>query len=194
VRKADPGSGASMLSAFSMISGQMHANGQQFESFDAGPILFTTENPQAHSKLEVIVERDDLRGDTDEIELSFRAYKDGQLQTAGIDPRLTVAIQPEKKTWRLYDIKLSVGVSLTDPNFLKLLTTPVRPPVTSVTSTQAPGGPTANFSGLRASNETSAVASVRAINTAQASYSAAYPAHGFTCNLSDLGGLGGGSG
>jgi hypothetical protein len=193
IRKADAGSGPSMLSAFSMVSAQMHTSGR-FESFEAGPILFTSEDPQTHSKLEVIVVRDDLMGEADEIELSFRAYKDGQLQTAGIDPRVVLAMQPEKKTWRLYDIRVTIGFSLTDPNFLKLLSTPVRPQVTSVPSTQVQDAAPANFSAMRATNEASAVTSVRAINTAQASYSAAYPEHGFTCTLSDLGGMGGGGG
>lgn len=37
-------------------------------------------------------------------------------------------------------------------------------------------------------NETSAIASVRVINTAAVSYSSSFPANGFPANLSDLGG------
>jgi hypothetical protein len=197
IHKSDSGSGPSMLSLFSMVSAQAHSNGH-FESFEAGPMLFSSEDLQNHSKLEVMVERDDLQGESDEIELSFHAYKDGQLQTAGIDPRVVLVMQPEQKTWRLYDIRVTIGFSLTDPNFLKLLSTPVRPQVTGattgVTANQNQFTPAATFGSVHASNEASATSSIRAINTAQVTYAAMYPAHGFTCTLSDLGGMGGGAG
>jgi len=191
IHKAQPGSAGSMVSLFSMISAQAHST-SHIESFEAGSTLFTTEDPQTHSKLEAIVERDDLNGETDEIELSFRAYKDGQLQTAGLDPRLVFDLRPENKTWRLHDIKFSIGISLTDPNFLKLLDTPIKSPVTNTASTQMQSEPAVNFGSMRTNNESSAAASIRAIGTAQTAYAASYPAHGFTCTLSDLGGMGGG--
>ena len=193
IHKAQPGSAGSMVSLVSMLSTQAHST-SHIESFEAGATLFTTEDPQTHSKLEAIVERDDLNGETDQIELSFRAYKDGQLQTAGLDPRLVIDMRPENKTWRLHDVKFSIGISLTDPNFLKLLDTPIKPPVTNTASTQMQGGPAVNLGSMRSNNETSAAASIRTINTAQMTYATSYPAHGFTCTLSDLGGMGGGGG
>jgi len=192
IGKAEPGSAGSLVSMFSLLSGQAHTT-SHFESFEAGPILFTSEDPKTHSKLEVMVERDDLNGETDEMELSFRAYKDGQLQTAGLDPRLILDLRPENKTWRLHDLKFSIGVSLTDPKFLKLLTTPIKAPMTNTASTQMQTAPAVNFGSMRTTNESSAAASVRTINTAQITYAAAYPAHGFTCTLSELGGMGGGN-
>jgi len=193
IHKAQPGSAGSMFSLFSMLSAQAHSTGH-IESFEAGATLFTTEDPQTHSKLEAIVERDDLNGETDEIELSFRAYKDGQLQNAGLDPRLVFYLRPENKTWRLHDLKFSIGISLTDPNFLKLLDTPIKAPVTNTAATQMQSAPAVNFGSLRTNNESTTAASVRTINTAQITYAAAYPTHGFTCTLSDLGGMGGGGG
>jgi prepilin-type N-terminal cleavage/methylation domain-containing protein len=41
-----------------------------------------------------------------------------------------------------------------------------------------------------AANESSAVGSIRTINTAQVTYSSTYPNVGFTCTLGDLGGTG----
>ena len=38
------------------------------------------------------------------------------------------------------------------------------------------------------------MAAVRTFNTAEVSYAATFPAHGFTCTLSDLGGMGSGGG
>lgn len=43
-------------------------------------------------------------------------------------------------------------------------------------------------------NEASAVAGVRTLNTAEITYAASFPGDGFTCALSDLGGMGSGTG
>ncbi len=172
----------------------MQNRGGQFQSFEAGPILMTAEDTTTHSKLEAIVVRDDLRGIKDEIEVSFRASKDGESQTAGISPRLTFAMVQEQGVWRLHDLTLAIGFSLTDANFLKALTTPVKPPQT-VTTTSVMTTPAENnvSFGAVTMNETSAAASIRAINTAQVSYAATYPARGFACSLSAMGGMGSGS-
>ncbi len=199
MHQAAPGSTVSMIAGFSALSTQMQSHGQ-FQSFEAGPILFTAEDPQAKSKLEVLVVRDDLRGEADEIEVSFKAYKDGESQTGGIIPRLIFAMQQEKGIWRLHDITLSVGVSLTDPTFLKALTTPIKPTITTTSSSSGPlssstplsSNAPASFGAFSGNNEASATAGIRAINTAEVTYAAMYPAHGFACSLADLGGMGGG--
>jgi type IV pilus assembly protein PilA len=184
--------GPSMLDGFSLITSQMQAHGQGFETFDAGPILVAVDNPQEQSRLEVRVERDDLRGDEDRIELSFRAYKAGQLQTAGVDPRFTLAMKQESGVWKMQDLTFAIRISLTDPNLLKAMTTAVHAPMVTANTTE-PSAMPATYGVTRAANETSAVASVRALLTAETSYAAAYPTHGFTCTLSDLGGMGSGN-
>jgi hypothetical protein len=45
-----------------------------------------------------------------------------------------------------------------------------------------------------AANESAAVGGLHTLNTAKITYAASSPAHGFTCALSDLGGMRGGSG
>ncbi len=194
VHTAPPGSPASMLGSFSVLTSQMQNRGGQFQSFEAGPILMTAEDPTTHSKLEAILVRDDLRGIKDEIEVSFRASKDGESQTAGISPRLTFAMVQEQGIWRLHDLTLAIGFSLTDANFLKALTTPVKPPQTVATTSvmQSPSANNVSF-GAITTNESSATASIRAINTAQVSYAATYPDRGFACSLSAMGGMGSGS-
>lgn len=104
MRKAGTNSGASLLSGFSMLTGQLNSRGQQLQTFEAGPTLVLLENPGAHSKFDIDVERDDLRGDEDEIELSFHGSKDGEPQTAGAKFRLTLTMKQETGTWRLSDI------------------------------------------------------------------------------------------
>jgi hypothetical protein len=197
MRKGGTNSGASLLSGFSMLTRQLNSRGQQLQTFEAGPTLLLLENPSAHSKFEIDVERDDRRGDEDEIELSFHGSKDGEPQTAGAKFRLTLTMKLETGTWRLSDISMTIGMSLTDPAFLKAMTTNPRPATTTMVGGQASaGGPTTftPISGMIAADESAAVGGLHTLNTAEITYAASFPAHGFTCALSDLGGMGGGSG
>ena len=197
LRKAGTSSSASILSGFSALTSQLSARGQQLQTFEAGPTLVLVEDPLAHSKFEITVERDDLRGDEGEIELSFHGSKDGETQTAGAKFRLILSMKQEVTSWRLNEVSFTVGVSLTDPQFLKAITTNMRPATTSKGISEAPAsGPpimTAT-SAMSAANEAAAVGGIRTLNTAEVSYAATFPAHGFTCTLSDLGGMGAGSG
>jgi hypothetical protein len=197
MRKAGTSSGASLLSGFSMLTGQLNSRGQQLQTFEAGPTLVLLENADAHSKFEIDVEGDDLRGDEDEIELSFHGSKDGEPQTAGAKFRLTLTMKQETGTWRLSDISMTIGMSLTDPAFLKAMTTNTRPATTTMVGGQASAGGPTTFTPMRgmiAANESAAVGGLHTLHTAEITYAASFPAHGFTCALSDLGGMGGGSG
>ena len=180
------------LSGFSLLTSQMAARGQQLQTFEAGPTLVMVDDTQAHSKFEITVERDDLRGDEDQIDLSFHVAKDGESQNAGAKFGLTFTMKQETGIWRLNEISLTVGVSLTDPEFLKTLSTKLA----AAPSQPASGHATfvAPNVAMSAANGSAAVASVRTLNTAEISYAATFPARGFTCTLSDLGGMGGGGG
>jgi hypothetical protein len=77
------------------------------------------------------------------------------------------------------------------------MTTNMKPATSTMVGGQASaGGPTTltPMSGMIAANESAAVGSLHTLNTAEITYAASFPAHSFTCTLSDLGGMGGGSG
>lgn len=199
LRKAGTTSGMSLLSGFSGFTAQLSARGQQVQTFSAGPTLVVVEDPQTHSKFEITVERDDLRSDEDEIELSFHGSKDGETQTAGAKFGLTFTMKQETGSWRLNEVSVTLGVSLTDPEFLKALATKWGPATTAsgVRISEAPAGGSFAVTaptGLIAANESAAIAGLRTLNTAEITYAASFPGHGFTCTLSDLGGMGSGSG
>jgi hypothetical protein len=197
LRKAGTTSSASLLSGLSAMTSQITARGQQLQTFDAGPTLVMIEDAQTHSKFEITVERDDLRGDEDEIELSFHGTKDGETQTAGAKFRLAFTMKQEAGNWRLNEVSATVGVSLTDPEFLKALTTKTGPATISTGISEAPVGGSTMLIGpnaMTSANESTAVAAIRTLNTAEVTYAASFPGHGFTCTLSDLGGMGSGSG
>jgi hypothetical protein len=197
LRKAEPASGASMIAGFSALTSQLSARGQQLQTFEAGPTLLLIDDPLAHSKFEIIVERDDLRGDEDEIELAFHGSKNGETQTAGAKFRLTLTMKQEAGSWRLNEISAAVGVSLSDPDFLKAMTKNMRPTVTGVGSAMPSSSAPQVMNlatALSAANEAATVGAVRTLNTAEITYAATFPTQGFTCALSDLGGMGGGNG
>jgi hypothetical protein len=180
LRQAGGASGMSPLAAFSLIGSQISANGQQLQTFEAGPTLLVAENPRVHSKVEITVENDDLRADEDEIELSFKGYKDGQEQIRGVMPRLKMLMKQEAGIWRLNTITFSISVPLADPEFLKgLMQSAARTHDTAQIS-RAPV------------NSAAVVGALRTILTAEMTYSRTYTAQGYTCSLSDLDGFGGG--
>jgi hypothetical protein len=98
--------------------GRELSNGQRLETFDSGPTLLTTE-PNKNERVEVLVEHDSLMGEDDEIELSVRYYKNGQLQSLPIVPRFTLTFRQEKEIWRLTEASAAAHVPLTDPDYLK---------------------------------------------------------------------------
>src|SRR5713226_10617470 len=149
------GPGLSMLQQFAMLSSQINAQGQQFQTFETGPTLLVAEDARVHSKLEITVERDDLQGEEDAIEVAFHAYKDGQPQNSYMMPRLTFIMKQEAGIWRLNELALAVRFGLADPDFLKQILAGMK---------QRPSA-----------EESPAVSSMRVLETAETTYAAAYP-------------------
>jgi hypothetical protein len=139
------------------------ADGGHIETFDAGPNILVSEQADGHERIEVAVEHDSLMGEGDEIELSVRMYKDGQLQTLPVVPRLTFTLQQEKDIWRLTEVTVAAHVPLTDPDYLK---------------------------GLRKeqdeSNEQGAQGRMMTIAQAETRYSVNHKENGYSCSLASL--------
>ena len=105
-----------------MLASQFHKTGNQLETFETGPVLLANDDAKTGQRVEVIVESDSLQGDNDNIELSFRTYKDKQLQRTPFMPRITFCMKMESGVWKLNEILFSVRVPLADPDFLKSIT------------------------------------------------------------------------
>lgn len=180
------------LQQYSVLAGQLHTQGKSVETFDHGAILLAANDPKNGSKFEIDVEKDSLQGDTDDIEVSFQAHQNNQLQTAppSFLPRVTFVMKMESGVWKLNEILMTLRLPLADPDFLKSVTdgiksrsAPIAPALTQVqtsTSMTASGG------------NPSVQAAMRTILAAEATYHSAYPTVGYTCSLSDLDGFGGG--
>lgn len=185
------GNGASMLDQFSMLSALAKTQNSHLQTFEAGSTLLTLEDERTQSKFEVTVENDDLRGDEDEIQLAFHGTKENQSPATPLLPTFTVLMKQETGIWKLNEISVTLRVPLADPEFLKGVVAGIKQRQTMAGN----GSPVFQNSGTASAqatrpSEALAISAVRAILTAEATYAATYPSHGFTCTLSDLDGFG----
>ena len=156
----------SYFSEFGMFAAQIRQGGNKLETFDTGPILVSGENRRGGSaepdKVELSVERDDLIGDEDQIELALHLSKDGKEQNLPVIPRFTFSMQSEGNVWKLNEISVTVRVPLSDPGFLK-----------SIEDQQ------------RSGNEMVTISTLRMLNIAEKNYSKAKGQ--YACSLKMLG-------
>jgi len=162
IRKGDNPE-TSVVLRLSTIGRQIAAGGQHVETFDVGPNILITEMPAGHQRIEVAVEHDSLLGEEEEIELSLHVYKDGQLKTLPIVPRLTFTMKPEKEIWRLQEVTVAGSVPLSDPDYLKELRRE-----------------------QDEANEHAAQMRISMIAAAETQYAASHPDRGYVCSLTAL--------
>jgi hypothetical protein len=178
---------------YSVLAGQFQTQGKSFQTFETGSVLLATEDPKTGQKVEIVVDNDSLQGDQDDIELSFRTYKDNQAQKAPFMPRLVFSMKMESGLWTLNNIAITINLPLADPDLLQRITDGMKaraaaggPQIHMLGMGQVPGQiPSSNFGG-----DASTLAAVHKILAAETSYAASYPAVGYTCALSDLDGFG----
>ena len=115
------------LQQYSALANQLQGPGQNVKTFESGPLLLAAEDPKTGQKVEFTVENDLLRGDQDDIQLSFRIYKNGEVQLIPFMPQLTVSMKQESEIWTLNEISVTIRLSLTDPDFLKAITETMKP-------------------------------------------------------------------
>lgn len=174
------------LQQYSLLAEQFRAKGTAFETFETGSVMLVAEDPKSNKKSELIVDNDSLRGDEDDIELSFQTYKDKQLQRTPFMPRMTFAMKMEAGVWKLNEIRVSVRLPLADPDLLKSITEGIKARAAASTTMQ-PQISTTSFGG-----DSSVQAAMQTMLTAENTYRNTYRAVGYTCTLSDLDGFGGG--
>jgi TonB family protein len=161
LKKLGSGNGMNALDEFSMFAAQAKAGGGKFETFETGPILIVTEDPRDQTKAEITVERDDLTGDGDQIELAVHITKNAKEEMLPFVPRFTFLMVQQSDVWRLNEIDVTVKVPLADPAFLK-----------SIEDRQ------------RSQSEQITIYAVQSIVGAEKQYSAAQG--GYACTLSAL--------
>ena len=167
-QKLGGANGQSGLGTFSMFAMQAKSAKEKFETFDTGSTFLTAAGPvgASYDKMEITVERDELVGDQDQIELAMHLVSNGKDE--GVFPytlRFIFSMKMESEVWRLHEVDATIRFPLDDPAFLKIV----------------------EEQQLR-QNEQTALLSLRAVNTAEKSYQSAQG--GFACTLSALGSAG----
>jgi hypothetical protein len=174
------------LQSYSLLMSQMQTQKQNFRTFETGSVLLSGEDPKTGQKVEISVEKDAVRGDRDDIALSFLIYKDGQPQRTPYLPEITFSMKQEMQIWKLNEISLTIHLPLADPDLLKAFTENMKKQAaaSAAVARRTETAPNAGSDQIQAA--------MRTILTAETTYAATYPAVGYTCSLSDLDGFGGG--
>jgi hypothetical protein len=183
---------------YSMMATQVQGS-QKIQTFETGPVMVAGEDPKTGNKFEMIVERDTLRGDRDDIEVSFKTYKDGQPQRTPFMPNVTFSMKKEAQVWTLNELSVTIHLPLADPDMLKALTEKMKPEM-HVQTTLGSGAsmqmprpvPTAGNVAADPNTEALVINAMRTIITAENTYAATYADVGYTCTLSNLDGFGSG--
>ena len=176
------------LQQYSLLASQIQTQGQNLQTFETGSVLLSAEDPKTGQKVEVTVENDAVRGDQDDIELSFLTYKNGQMQRTPFMPRMTFSMKQEAHIWKLNEISVTIRLPLADPDLLKAITDGMKAHQSANLSVTSQSQPVTSPAG----SDAQVLAAMRTILTAEITYATTYPRTGFTCTLSDLDGFGGG--
>lgn len=183
---------------YSAMATQVQSS-QNLQTFESGPVMVSGVDPKTGNKFDMIVERDTLRGERDDIEVSFKTYKDGQPQRAPFMPNVTFLMKKEAELWTLNEISVTIHLPLADPDMLKAITEKMKPemhiqttldngtstdrPRTVLTAGNVPGD---------ANSDAQVINAMRTIITAENTYASTYADVGYTCTLSNLDGFGAG--
>jgi hypothetical protein len=172
------------LQQYSLLTTQLQTQGQNVRTFETGSVLLAGDDPKKGQKVEVTVENDSLRGDQDDIELSFVVYKNGQAERTPFMPQMTFSMKLEAQVWTLNEISVTIHLPLADPDFLKAISEKITPQTGAIVHPETSSQPTGS--------DATVVAAMRTILTAEVTYASSYPTVGYTCTLSSLDGFGGG--
>lgn len=167
--KTDSGLISMFNAQVASIQQQVMNGRQHVETFEAGPLLLVSDTSEGNhqQRIEVAVDRDDLSGDQDQIELSLHVYKDGVIDRMPVLPNLILDMREEKNIWRLSEITLAVHVPLSDPDYVKGIAEDMRKTHQRMAEYQA-------------------IASLRAMRAAETAHQKT-SSGGYICNIADLG-------
>ena len=173
---------------------------QNIQTFETGPVMVSGVDPKTGNKFEMIVERDTLRGERDDIEVSFKAYKDGQPERAPFMPNVTFSMKKEADLWTLNEVSITIHLPLADPDMLRALTEKMKPEIhvqttlDNGTSTDRPRTvlTTGNVAATDANSDALVINAMRTIVAAENTYASTYADVGYTCTISNLDGFGAG--
>ena len=176
------------LQQYSSLAGQYRTQGKTLQTFETGSVLLASYDPKTGQKVEIVVDNDSLQGAQDDIELSVHTYKDNQAQRTPFMPSMVFSMKMESGHWTLNEIAITIKLPLADPDLLKTISDGMARAANAGLQTRAQ--PPTQISTRTSGSDANALAAVRSILTAEATYAATYSAIGYTCTISDLDGFG----
>jgi len=122
VEKFKGGNGQNVPGIFSMLSAQSKAGKEKLQTFDTGPKLFTVEGAGGlnFEKTYATVERDEMVGDEDQIEVALHVVRNGKEE-----PLLSrilhflFSMKMESGVWCLNEVSATARFPIGDPVFLR---------------------------------------------------------------------------
>ena len=163
---------------------QIKAASSDFQVFETGQVLLSSNDPKSHERFEVHVDSDDLSGDTDNMDISFHQFRDGVEQDipyATMLSRFTVGMKKQENVWRLNEISINIQVPVGDPKLLERF------------GNGMPTGMIGGKIGARAGSkpekprDMSPKQTIMMLSFAESTFARSHPETGFTCTLADLG-------
>src|SRR5579871_131833 len=159
------------------------------QSFSSGHVLFSIGNVLQREKIEVQVEKDELRGDSDDIELSFHSFRDSKEENFPIGFHVVLGFKQQVDVWRINAITFSAKIPVGDPNLYdSSYWTPSKTGVLRADSGSCKGSLVFSSGGTSANvnAKLSVARATRLVGMAESIYARKHPEAGFTCNLADL--------
>jgi len=163
---------------------QMRAASSDFQVFETGQVLLSTNDPKTNEKFEVHVDSDDLAGDADNMDISFHQFRDGVEQDIPYTTmlsRFSVGMKRQANIWRLNEVSINIKVPVGDPKLLE-----------KFGSGMGTGMFGAKVGGVSASGkpekprDMAPREAVQMLGMTESMFARMHPEIGFTCTLSDL--------
>jgi len=171
-----------------MIGALKAEAGSDLQSFDTGPVLFSATDKKDHTKVEILVESDDLNGTVETLQVSYHAYRDGEElkeELGLLSPQVQVELKKQDNIWRLNEISANLRFPIGDPEFLKKLFGQESRGATGygIHADAAAATPAPVDVQVRALDPQ---VIVMMIGFAESSFASEHPETGFTCSLPEI--------
>lgn len=169
-----------------MMSALKGEAGSDFQSFDTGPVLFSATDKKARTKVEILVDSDDLNGTEEAMQISYHALRDGEElkdELGLLSPQIQVELKQQGNIWRLNEISVNVKFSIGDPEFLKKMFGQEQQSAGGSEIHVVEAGPAPVDVQVHAIDPQLVV---MMIGFAESSFASEHPETGFTCSLPEI--------
>jgi hypothetical protein len=169
-------------SPLELLTSTASANGNKFQSFDIGPILFAFSS-QDHERYEVEIDSDEPHGEEDVMGLSLHMVRNGVEREIPVGLKILVKLKRQTGVWRLNAVTLNATLPVGDP---RILEKSWWAPTLAAAAGATDEGASTSAVVIDERPKMNPLRAVRMIGMAENIYVQRHPGAGYTCSLSDL--------